>query len=67
MFASQGEFKWAPEHTKLAWTSLKTIDWSDFQEEFDVAFEGLSEPVLERLFRGSTEVLSMSVTIPVGA
>lgn len=61
--ANQGEFKWAPERTKPVWTSLKNIDWTDFQEESKVAFTELPEPLLEPMFRGATEALSMPMTI----
>ena len=61
--ANLGEFKWAPERTKPVWTSLKNIDWTDFQEEFNVAFNELPKPLLEPMFRAATEALSMPMTI----
>ncbi|KDR78140.1 hypothetical protein GALMADRAFT_155137 [Galerina marginata CBS 339.88] len=63
--ANAGEFKWAPERTLPSWKSLRGVDWNDFEADLAEDFgqiPGLG-PLLEPLLRGTTEVLSMPMTI----
>lgn len=63
--ANAGEFKWAPERTLRAWKSLRGVGWSDFVNDVEKRFGGLDgiRPMMAALLRGTTEGLSMPMTI----
>ena len=60
--AGQGEFKWAPERTKLSWSSLHSLNWGDYKGDIQ---EGgmLPDNLVEPFLRGATDGLSMPMTI----
>ncbi|KAF8881407.1 hypothetical protein CPB84DRAFT_1735211 [Gymnopilus junonius] len=61
-----GNFLWLPERTVTSWTSLRSINWIDYESDLAKAYSshswrGLS--FLKALVRAATENLSMPMTI----
>lgn len=63
--AEAGPFRWAPERTKAKWTSLKGVDWSDYEPGLKKEFGGgvAADSMLEPMLRAVTEGMSMPLTI----
>ncbi|KAF5329761.1 hypothetical protein D9619_009283 [Psilocybe cf. subviscida] len=63
--AEAGPFRWAPERTKARWTSLKGVDWSDYELYLKKEFGGgvAADSMLEPMLRAVTEGMSMPLTI----
>jgi len=58
-----GDYCWAPKRTKPQWTSLKSVDWNDFKDEFWQDHAGEVDHPREVKFRAATEGLAMPMTI----
>ena len=59
-----GQFQWAPERVKSAWSSLKHLTWqSDFDPEVRSAFQLPSDANVGPYVRAASDGLSMPMTI----
>ena len=58
-----GDYCWIPKRIKPHWTSLKGVEWNDFENDFRQDHIGEDELSREIKFRAATEGLAMPMTI----